>query len=274
MSEIGFYSLRTRKLHKKTKKSRLKNFPVGYVGSFYGNLADNINNVLLDFDFFGSIAVDVNTPSEDVPKYILATSDFAKGMQTDSNHYVTRDRINNASFRHKLDPINKNIRRRQNALEVVFEDISTFDAENSTGGFLFCKINTGKKVLPSDLIKNPSGPPEKNFETEKNRSNKLRGKDEPIDNNNFSPPPLPFICTSTWLSFQPALSVFGSFSRPPPQEDLTITLVTFISQHYFHLKILPTRDCQATYLVCKQQPLPKKRKKLFRTVLKKNRTIQ
>ena len=80
MSEIGFYSLRTRKLHKKTKKSRLKNFPAGYVGSFYGNLADNINNVLLDFDFFGSIAVDVNTPSEDVPKYILATSDFAKGM--------------------------------------------------------------------------------------------------------------------------------------------------------------------------------------------------
>ena len=157
MSEIGFYSLWTGKLHKKTKKSRLKNFPGGYVGS----LADNINNVLLDSDFYGRIAVDVNTPSEDVPKYILATSDFAKGMQTDSNHYVTRDRINNASFRHKLDPINKNIRRRQNALEVVFEDISTFDSKNPTGGFLFCKINTGKKVLRSDLIKNPSGPPGK-----------------------------------------------------------------------------------------------------------------
>ena len=39
----------------------------------------------------------------------LATSDFAKDMQTDINHYVTRDRINNASFRQKLDPISKNI---------------------------------------------------------------------------------------------------------------------------------------------------------------------
>ena len=99
----------------------------------------------------------------------------------------------------------------------MFEDISTFHAKNPTGGFLFCEINMGRKVLPCDLIKNPSGPPGKNFEIEKNRLNKLRGKDEPIDNknnNNFSPPPLPPICTSTWLSFQPTPSVFGSFSTP------------------------------------------------------------
>ena len=57
-------------------------------------------------------------------KYIFATSDFAKSIQTDINHYVTRDRINDASFRQKLDPISKNILRRQNPLELVFEDIS------------------------------------------------------------------------------------------------------------------------------------------------------
>ena len=34
MSEVGFYLLPTGKLHKKAKKSRLKNFPAGYVGSF------------------------------------------------------------------------------------------------------------------------------------------------------------------------------------------------------------------------------------------------
>ena len=48
-------------------------------------------------------------PSEDVQKYILETSDLAKGIQTDINHYLTRDRIDNASFRQKLDPISKNI---------------------------------------------------------------------------------------------------------------------------------------------------------------------
>ena len=31
-------------------------------------------------------------------------------------------------FRQKLDPISKNILRRENPFELVFEDISTFDA--------------------------------------------------------------------------------------------------------------------------------------------------
>ena len=54
---MGFYSLPTGKLHKKTKKSRLKNFPVGYVGSFHGSLANNVDNVL-GSDFYGKIAGD------------------------------------------------------------------------------------------------------------------------------------------------------------------------------------------------------------------------
>ena len=99
-------------------------------------------------DFYGRIANDSNIPSEDIQKYILATSDFAKGMQTDINHYVTRDRINNASFRQKLDPISKNIIRRQNPLELVFEDISTFDAENPIVGSLLLKeLDIGRKML-------------------------------------------------------------------------------------------------------------------------------
>ena len=89
------------------------------MGSFYRNLADNVDN-FLGSDFYGRIANDANIPSEDIQKYTLETSDFAKGMQNDINHYVTRDRINNASFRQKLDPISKNILRRQNPLELVF----------------------------------------------------------------------------------------------------------------------------------------------------------
>ena len=63
-------------------------------------------------------------------------SDSVKGMQTDINNYMTKDRINNASFRQKLDPIKNNTLRRQNQLELVFEDISTFDAENPIVGSL------------------------------------------------------------------------------------------------------------------------------------------
>ena len=92
------------------------------MGSFYRNLADNVDN-LLGSGFYGQIANDANIPSEEIQKYILATSEFEKAMQNDINHYVTRDRINNAGFRQKLDPISKNILRRQNPLELVFEDI-------------------------------------------------------------------------------------------------------------------------------------------------------
>ena len=86
------------KLYKKENTRRLKNFPAGYVGNFYRNLADNIDN-FTGSDFYSRIAAHADLPSEDVQKYILVTSDFAKSIQTDINHCVMRDRINDASFR-------------------------------------------------------------------------------------------------------------------------------------------------------------------------------
>ena len=146
MSESGFYLLPTNKLYKKENTIQLKNFPAGYVGNFYRNLADNIDN---GSDFFSRITADANIPREDVQKYILATSDFPKSIQTDINHYVTRDRINDESFRQRLDPISKNILRRQNPRELVFEDISTFDAENPIAGSLLREIDIKK---PSQIV--------------------------------------------------------------------------------------------------------------------------
>ena len=107
-------------------------------------MADSINT---NSDFYSRIAADADIPKEDVQKYILATSDFAKSIQTDINHYVTRDRINNASFRQRLDPISKNILRRQNPLELVFEDVSTFDPENPIVGSLLREIDIKKKTI-------------------------------------------------------------------------------------------------------------------------------
>ena len=107
----------------------MKNFLARYVGSFYGNLADNVDN-LIGLDFYGRIENDSNIPVEDAQKYIFVTYDFPKYMQSDINHYVTKDWIKNASFWQNLDPKSKNISRQQNPLKFVFEDISTFDAEN------------------------------------------------------------------------------------------------------------------------------------------------
>ena len=141
---MGFYLLPTGKLTKKTKKLQLKYFPAGYVESFYQHLVDNVDTFMAS-DFYGRIANDSNIYSEDIQKYILTTNDFTKGMQTDINHYATRDRINNASFRKKLDPVSKNIIRRQNPLELVFENILIFDAENPIVGFLLKELDICKK---------------------------------------------------------------------------------------------------------------------------------
>ena len=81
------------------------------MGKLYRNLAYNVDT-FSDSDFYRRITSDANFPSEDVKKYLLATSDFFKGVQNDINLYVTRDRINSASLRQKLDPIAKNIIRR------------------------------------------------------------------------------------------------------------------------------------------------------------------
>ena len=108
-------------------------------------------------------------------------------MQTDINHYVTKSRI-----RRKLDPIGKNIIRRKNPLEIVFEDISTFDTENPIVGSLLKELDVGKKDIASELIKNVPRPPGIDSVI-RNRLNKLKDRPEPKDNNNnnFSPPPPP-----------------------------------------------------------------------------------
>ena len=70
MSESGFYLLPTNKLYKKEKTERLKNFRAGYVGSFYRNLADNVDN-FTGLNFYSQIAADTNLPKEDIQKYFF-----------------------------------------------------------------------------------------------------------------------------------------------------------------------------------------------------------
>ena len=65
MSDSGFFVLPTNKLYKKENTRRLKNFPAGYVGRFYRNLADNID---VSSDFYSRIATDADIRREDVPK--------------------------------------------------------------------------------------------------------------------------------------------------------------------------------------------------------------
>ena len=99
------------KFRKKTKTKKLKNFPAGYLGRFYRNHAKDIDSSV-NRGFYSKITNDTDVPSEDVPKYLLATSDLATAMEDGINLHVTRDRLNSASCRQKLDSMAKKICRR------------------------------------------------------------------------------------------------------------------------------------------------------------------
>ena len=131
-----FYFFTYRKIAQKTKskkKNKLKKISAGYIEKLYKNLAQNVNSAV-GHEFYGRVATDTTMSMEDIQKYLLATSDNGRGMQDDINLYVTRDRLNNASFRQKLDPIARNIFQRQNPLELAFKDISAFNAQNPIAG--------------------------------------------------------------------------------------------------------------------------------------------
>ena len=99
---------------------------------------------------------------------------------------VTREKLNNASFRQKLHPIAKRIFRRQNPLELVFKDISTFDAQNSIIGSLIKEVDLGKKEKTSTLLKKA---PNKTGTDIQSRLDVLKKGND--NNNNNLLPPLP-----------------------------------------------------------------------------------
>ena len=68
-----------------------------------------------------------------------------------------------------MDPISKNILRRQNPIELVFEDISTFDAENPIVGSLLREIDIKKNGLIAILLNRCRAIQEKNLKLKKDK---------------------------------------------------------------------------------------------------------
>ena len=148
--EMVFYSLPMGKINKKTKVKKLNNLPSNFETDFSKNWLENVHSSSLSSDFWRKIISEA--PSQDVKDYLLATSEYEKQIQEDIDPYITRDRLKEASFRRKLDRIAKDVIRKQNPIELVFKDISTFDAQNLVIGALLKEIDIGKKDIFSKII--------------------------------------------------------------------------------------------------------------------------
>ena len=119
----------------KTETKKLYNLPSDFEKIFYRVWIDGID-FSLDTDFQGNIVS--QAPIEDVKIFLLATSEFGEENQAEIDLYVTNDRLGEASFRRKLDPMSKSIIRNQNPVMLVFKDIflRTFDVRNLKIGSL------------------------------------------------------------------------------------------------------------------------------------------
>ena len=150
----GFIYLPCAKIHKKDPTKKLNNFPTNFVESFYKDWLGGID-FSEDTDFQQSI---VNkTPSEDVKKFLLTTSDFGNEIQGELNLYRMDGTLNSAIFRRKLDPISKNVIRNESPIEFLFKNLKHFDAQNPVIGNLIKEIDIGKKKDLSKILKGAPG---------------------------------------------------------------------------------------------------------------------
>ena len=125
-------------------KDSKKFLPTTKIGS--NHLGDPFDESF-DWNFQHEIISD--SPGENVQNYLLATSNFGKSMQDDINMHVTCGRLNNAILGQKLNPTAKFIFRRQKPLELVFKDISNFDAQNPMIGSLLKELEKHQILMIS-----------------------------------------------------------------------------------------------------------------------------
>ena len=130
---MAFYSLSTGKLHKKENIRKLNNFAKNFEADFYKNRLDNMDEAFY-YNFQRKLIS------------ILVSVELDQHMQEHIDMYITKDRLNEASFKCKLDPMFKNINRRQNPRELAFRGVSTFDAQHLWIRSLIREIEIGKET--------------------------------------------------------------------------------------------------------------------------------
>ena len=86
--------------------------------------------------------------SKDVKNFLLSTSDFGEEIQGELDLYITNGRLNEASFRRRLDPISKNIIQNKNPIELSFlKDVKYFYAQNLVIGSLIKEVGADKEKI-------------------------------------------------------------------------------------------------------------------------------
>ena len=130
---------------------------------------------------------------------------------------------------------------KKNPIELVFQDVSTFDAQNPIVESLLKELDVGKKDLASDLVKNT--PPADFHGILQRRLNTLKNDKLNFNSNNnydLSPPPLPF---NDFIPPPPSSQTFNNFFPPPqPPPPSPVPPPSFFN----HPSLFPTKNNNTT----------------------------
>ena len=95
--KVPYFSLPYGKLHKKEEIKKLNNLTSNYSRLFYKDRANDVD-VDLPSTAANKILAEGQPLTDDIKNFLLGTSDYARGIQSDIDLYVTRGRHNQASF--------------------------------------------------------------------------------------------------------------------------------------------------------------------------------
>ena len=143
--KVSYFSLPLVKLHKKEETKKLNNLTSNYSRLFYKDRANDIDTDLLS-TVANKILSEGQPLTDDIKNFLLGMSNYAKGIQSDIDLYVTRGRHN------KLDPIEKSVWRTENPLALLFKSVANFVAQNLIIGSLLREIDLGKNKTKNSLI--------------------------------------------------------------------------------------------------------------------------
>ena len=135
---------------KKKEVKKFNNLSSNYSRLFYKQQAQDLDEDIPSLVAHQIAAEGQDPLIDDVQNFLLGTSEYVSDIQSDIDLFVTRGRFNEASIRHKLDPIEKSVWRTKNPLALLFKDVATFDAQNPIIGSLLREIDLAKKGKESD----------------------------------------------------------------------------------------------------------------------------
>ena len=107
----------------------MNNLTSNYSRLFYNDRANDVD-VDLPSTVANKILAEGQPLTDDIKNFLLGTGNYARGIQSDIDLYVTRGRHNQGCFCRKLDPIEKSVWRTENPLALLLKDIANFDAQN------------------------------------------------------------------------------------------------------------------------------------------------